>query len=269
MTSRAAEPAYDAGAWAVLSRRLSPYLDLALGLLAAGFAVFSLLSTSLASVDPRLHDADVLAVGATLVAGLSLAWRRRRPVTAFAVFVVCCLVVVLRGHYIGLLSVILLFSLYSLTVHGHRRRDGVAGLVVSLLVFVGLALLDIPDLGTADLLQACALLVAAWAVGDAIRSRRGQASERQGTRRDHSAAVAGGGWCKGAATGGVRRGVAARSRVTQGQWLRRPHRTNGPNDPVQASKSARGPPSVCRSGGASPPVVELVETTTTSAPETV
>ena len=45
-------------------------------------------------------------------------------------------------------------------------------------MFVGLALLDVPDLGTSDLLQACALLLAAWAVGDAIRSRRGQARER-------------------------------------------------------------------------------------------
>ncbi len=194
MTSRAAEPAYDAGAWAVLSHRLSPYADLALGLVAAGFAVASLLITSPASIDPRLHEPDALAVGATLVAGLTLVWRRRRPVAAYAVFVVCCLVVVLRGHYIGLLSVILLFSLYSLAAHGHRRRDGVAGLVVALLVFVGLALLDIPDLGTSDLLQACALLLAAWAVGDAIRSRRGQARERlqiaeqeAASARDHAA----------------------------------------------------------------------------------
>ncbi len=178
MTSRAAEPAYDAGAWAVLSRRSAPYLDPALGVVAAGFAALSLLTTPADSIDPRLHDPDVLAVAATVVAGLSLAWRRRRPVPAYAVFVVCCLAVVLPGHYVGLLSVLLLLSLYSLTAHGHRRRDGVLGLVVALLVFVGLALLDIPDLGTSDLLQACALLLAAWAVGDAIRSRRGQADER-------------------------------------------------------------------------------------------
>ena len=37
---------------------------------------------------------------------------------------------------------------------------------------MGLALLDVPDLGTSVLLQSLALLVAAWAVGDAIRSRR-------------------------------------------------------------------------------------------------
>ena len=92
-------------------------------------------------------------------------------------FVSCCLVVTLTGHYIGLLSVLLLFSLYSLAAHS-RRRNGVVGLVLCLLVFIGLAVLDVPDLGTSDLLQSCALLVAAWALGDAIRSRRTQQSER-------------------------------------------------------------------------------------------
>ena len=47
-----------------------------------------------------------------------------------------------------------------------------------LLTFIGLAVLDVPDLGTSDLLQACALLLTAWALGDAIRSRRTQQSER-------------------------------------------------------------------------------------------
>jgi signal transduction histidine kinase len=85
--------------------------------------------------------------------------------------VVGSLVVSLTGHYIGLLSVLMLFSLYSLAAHG-RRRDGLVGLGVGVLCFVGLALLDVPDLGTSVLLQSLALLVAAWALGDAIRWRR-------------------------------------------------------------------------------------------------
>ena len=35
MTGRVAEQSYDIGAWAALTRRLSPYLDLAIGLAAA------------------------------------------------------------------------------------------------------------------------------------------------------------------------------------------------------------------------------------------
>jgi len=172
----------------MLARRLSPYLDLAIGLAAAALSVASLLSTDIASIDPRLDPADPSSVAATLVAGLSLVWRRRRPVAAFTVFVTCCLVVTLTDHYIGLLSVLLLFSLYSLAAHS-RRRNGVAGLVLCLLVFIGLAVLDVPDLGTSDLLQACALLLTAWALGDAIRSRRIQQSERLRIAEQEAAAA--------------------------------------------------------------------------------
>ena len=186
MSGRAAVPPYDGGPWAALSRRLSPHLDLGLGVVAAALAVASLVSTDMAALDPRLESADVISVVATAVAGLSSGWRRSRPVTAFVVFVACCLVVTLPGHYIGLLSVLLLFALYSLAAHGGRRA-GVVGLVSSILVFIGLALLDIPDLGTSDLLEACALLLAAWALGDVIRSRRAEQAERLRAARQEAA----------------------------------------------------------------------------------
>jgi signal transduction histidine kinase len=177
MTGREAEQAHDHGAWAMLGRRLAPYLDLAIGLAAAVLSVVSLLGTEVASIDARLEPADPLSVAATVVAGLSLVWRRRRPLASFGVFVTCCLVVTLTDHYVGLLSVLLLFSLYSLAAHS-RRRNGVTGLVLVLFIYLGLALQDVPDLGTSDLLQACALLLTAWALGDAIRSRRTQQSTR-------------------------------------------------------------------------------------------
>jgi len=172
-----AERSYDVGTWATLSRRLSPYLDVTLALVATVMSVLSLVSTDVAAIDPRLEPPDPVAVIATAIAGLSLVWRRSRPVASFSVFTAGCLVVTLTDHYIGLLSVVLLFSLYSLAAHG-RRRQGVIGLVASIVVFNVLALLDVPDLRTSDLLQAFALLVVAWAVGDAIRSRRAHQTER-------------------------------------------------------------------------------------------
>jgi signal transduction histidine kinase len=178
MTGRAAEPSYEVSAWALLSRRLSPYVDAVLGVAAATVALTALLGSDLTGLDPRLLPPNGLAVVATLVAGLALAWRRTRPVPAFAVFMVACLVVTLTDHYIGLLSVLLLVSLYSLAAHGHRRRDGVIGLVLSLVAYVGLALIDVPDLRTVDVLLAGALLLTAWALGDAIRSRRAQQAGR-------------------------------------------------------------------------------------------
>jgi len=178
MTGRATDASYDDGVWSTMSRRFAPYLDLTLGVVAAGMSVASLLATDIAAIDPRLQPADVVSVSATLVACLSLIWRRTRPVTSFCVFVAGCLVVTLTDHYIGLLSVLLLFSLYSLATHGSRRLHGVLGLLASIVVFIGLALLDVPDLRTSDLVQACALLLAAWALGDAIRSRRAQQAQR-------------------------------------------------------------------------------------------
>ena len=96
--------------------------------------------------------------------------------------------VTLTDHFIGLLSIVMLFSLYSLAAHG-RRRQGVIGLVASIVVFNVLALLDVPDLRTADLLQAFALLVVAWAVGDAIRSRRANQAERLRVAEQEAAAA--------------------------------------------------------------------------------
>ena len=186
MTSRAAEQAHDIGAWAALTKRVSPYLDIMLGLGAAAISVVSLLSTDVATIDSRLEPSDPVSVAATSVAGLSLVWRRSRPVASFALFVSCCLVVTLTDHYIGLLSVLLLFSLYSLAAHG-RRRDAVAGLAVCLLTFIGLAVLDVPDLRTSDVLEAWALLLTAWALGDAIRSRRSQQLQRLRTAEQEAA----------------------------------------------------------------------------------
>src|SRR3954449_9804714 len=157
--------------WTVASRWLAPYLDPAIGVVATAAALASLLATDPSSVDPRLADPDLVSVVATMAAAGGLAWRRSRPLASYAVFVCGSLLVSLTGHYIGLLSVLLLFSMYSLAAHG-RRRHALIGLGVGVLCFIGLALLDVPDLGASDLLQALALLLAAWAVGDAVRSRR-------------------------------------------------------------------------------------------------
>jgi signal transduction histidine kinase len=159
--------------WAEASRRLAPYLDPALGIVAAALALASLLATDPASIDPRLEDPDLLSAVATVVAAGALAWRRTWPVASYAVFVAGALVVSGTFHYIGLLSVLMLLSLYSLTTHG-RRRDALLGLAAGVASFVGLGLAGVPDLRTKDVLLAIALLVAAWAVGDAVRSRREQ-----------------------------------------------------------------------------------------------
>ncbi|GAB3591263.1 hypothetical protein GCM10027446_08610 [Angustibacter peucedani] len=157
------------GGW----RRAGLVLDVGLAVVAAALALASLLATDVDTVDPRLHDPDLLAAVATVVAAGALAWRRSRPVVSYVVFVVGAVVVSATYHYIGLLSVLMLLSLFSLATYG-SRRDGVLGLGAGAAVFVGLGLAGVPDLRTKDVLLAIALLVASWAVAEALRARRDQ-----------------------------------------------------------------------------------------------
>jgi signal transduction histidine kinase len=159
-------------AWGALGRRLDPFLDPAIGVAAAAFALTVFLLADLGELDPRLQEPNVLAAIATVVAAGSLAWRRRRPRAAYGVFVAGALVVSGSFHYIALLSpYLLLFSLYSLAAHSSRRAAAV-GLGVGIACFGGLTLVGVPDLPTKDLVKSTALLVAAWAVGEVIRTRR-------------------------------------------------------------------------------------------------
>ena len=112
-----------------------------------------------------------------MLAGLALALRRIRPITAFVVLAAGDVVVSLTNHYVALLPLLLLLSLYSVAAFASRRA-GIAALVVSIAAFVALALIGVPDLRLSDVVQSSALLVAAWALGYAVRSRRQQETER-------------------------------------------------------------------------------------------
>jgi signal transduction histidine kinase len=164
-------PVYRRTAWAKLVRRLGPFVDPAIGVVAAALALTSFLTTDIGELDPRLQGPNALAAVATVVAAGSLAWRRRRPRTAYGVFLACALVVSGSFHYIALLSVLLLFSLYSLTTHA-SRRDAAVGLGLGMASFLGLAVAGVPDLATKDLVLSLSLLLAAWAVGEVVRTRR-------------------------------------------------------------------------------------------------
>ena len=157
--------------WESMVRRVDPFLDPVIALVAAGLSLAKLLSVDMDTLDPRLHEPDLLAAVATVVAAGSLAWRRTRPAISYGVFVAGAFVVSGSFHYIGLLSILMLFSLYSLATHG-TRKEGLAGLGGGIVCFAVLGLGGVPDLRTKDMLLAVALLVAAWAVAEALRSRR-------------------------------------------------------------------------------------------------
>jgi hypothetical protein len=68
MTGHLAERSYDVGTWATLSRRLSPYLDVTIALVAAVMSVLSLVSTDVETIDPRLEPLHAVTVIATTIA---------------------------------------------------------------------------------------------------------------------------------------------------------------------------------------------------------
>jgi signal transduction histidine kinase len=170
-------PANRRSVWGSRARRADRFLDAAIAIVAVTLAVTSFLTADLDAIDPQLHDPDALATVATAVAAGSLAWRRRRPVASYTVFVAGALVVSGSFHYIGLLAILMVFSLFSLATHG-SRREGVVGLGAGIACFVGLGLAGVPDLRIKDVLLAVALLVASWAVAEALRSRRDQQRNR-------------------------------------------------------------------------------------------
>src|SRR6478735_3161081 len=171
MTPVLVPPADRRRGWGALARRLDPFVDPAIAVLAVALGLASLLSADVGTIDSRLRPPDVLAAVATVVAAGSLAWRRTRPRLSYGVFLAGAVVVSGSYHYIGLLSVMVLFSLYSLTTHA-SRRDAALGLGAGIACFAGLAVAGVPDLRVKDLLLAVSLLVAAWAVGEVVRTRR-------------------------------------------------------------------------------------------------
>ena len=141
-----AERSYDVGTWAALSRRLSPYLDIAIGLVATVMAVLSLVSTDVATIDPRLEPAD--PVGGDRHRG-------RRPVAGLASDPAGGVVRRLHRRQPGgdpdrplHRPAVGADAVQPLLAGRSRRRGARAGRPgAGIVVFVVLALLDVPDLG--------------------------------------------------------------------------------------------------------------------------
>ena len=164
------------------ARRLWPvggtfWLDVVVGVCAALAALIAHITSNLATLDPRLLPPSLLSCTATVIAALGLVLRRTRPIVGFVILATATSVVSLTDHYVAVLPLLLLISLYSVTAHSSRLA-GVVTLVSSILIFMALALIGVPDLRLSAVVQSSALLIAAWAVGLAVRSGRIGAMER-------------------------------------------------------------------------------------------
>ena len=120
-------------------------MDVVVGLCAALAALIAHRTSDLSTLDPRLLPPSLLSSAATVIAALGLVLRRVHPIVGFVILAAATSVMSLTDHYVAVLPLLLLISLYSVTVNS-SRLTGVLTLVCSILIFVALVLVGVPDL---------------------------------------------------------------------------------------------------------------------------
>jgi signal transduction histidine kinase len=162
-------------------RRHATRLDAALGALVATLGVLSLWSTpALATFDYR--EPDPLGVGLTLLAGAAVAGRSRWPVPALLVACVAALTPLQLGFPQSVATFAPLLILYTIAARRPMSVSAPAAVLVYLLV--GLLLVTGPMQPTlADWVSNTFMIVAVWAVGRSVRSRRAESAGREERNR--------------------------------------------------------------------------------------
>ncbi len=162
-------------------RRHASKLDALLGVVVAVFGVLSLWSTPRAGTfDYR--EPDALAVVLTLLAGAAVALRGRWPVPALALASAAALTPLALGYPQTVATFTPLLVLYTVAAGRPVRVSAPAAIGVYLLV--GLLLAAGPVEPTiADWVSNTFMVVAVWAVGWSVRSRRAQSAGREERNR--------------------------------------------------------------------------------------
>jgi signal transduction histidine kinase len=162
-------------------RRHASKLDALLGVVVAVFGVLSLWSTPRAGTfDYR--EPDALAVVLTLLAGAAVALRGRWPVPALALASAAALTPLALGYPQTIATFTPLLVLYTVAAGRPVRVSAPAAIGVYLLV--GLLLAAGPVEPTiADWVSNTFMVVAVWAVGWSVRSRRAQSAGREERNR--------------------------------------------------------------------------------------
>ncbi len=153
------------------ARRAPGWVDPVLGAAAVAVSLVVAVTADVAAIDPRLHPATVPYLLLTALGASGLTLWRRRPLLGFLVVAVSGTVVSAAGYFIGALSLVLLVALYAVAANSSRER-ALVGLGVTAVVYLGLSLAGVPDLGITDAVGGVAMSVAAVAVGEVARLRR-------------------------------------------------------------------------------------------------
>ncbi len=162
-------------------RRLATRLDVALGAAVAAFGVLSLWSAP-TSVTFDFREPDVVGVALVLLAGAGVAVRTRWPLPALAVASVGGLTPLALGYPQSVATFAPLLVLYTVAARRPGTVSAPAALVVYLLV--GLLLVGGPMTATlADWVSNTFMIVAVWAVGRNVLSRRAESLVREERNR--------------------------------------------------------------------------------------
>jgi signal transduction histidine kinase len=162
-------------------RRHATSLDAALGAAVAAFGTLSLWAAPV-SVTFDFRDPDPLGVALVLLAGAGVAVRGRWPVPALAVASFGGLMPLLLGYPQSVATLAPLLALY--TVAARRPATVSASAAVVLYLLVGLLLVAGPmDATIADWVNNTFTIVAVWAVGRNVLSRRAETLGREERNR--------------------------------------------------------------------------------------
>ncbi len=148
-------------------------MDLVIGAAAMVVAVTVAANADTAAVDPRLQPATGLALVLTGVAASGITLWRRQPLLGVLVIAAATTAVSAGGYIVGVLPVLMVAALCALAANGTRRQT-VLGLGITAAGYVGLWLAHVPDLSSADVVTSLSICLAAVAVGEALRQRRGR-----------------------------------------------------------------------------------------------
>ena len=153
------------------ARRAPAWVDAVAGVVAAAVAVTVLLTSDLPAIDDRLREPTIWTAAITGLGALGIGLRRRQPLLGVLLVGGAATVVSATGYYTAVLPYLTLAALYAVGAHG-TRRQAVAGVVLVVACFAGLASAGVPDLTPGDVVTSSALGAAAAAVGDTMRLRR-------------------------------------------------------------------------------------------------
>ena len=169
-------------------RRLSPPTwDAALAILMAAIAILEVIASHPTPGGPDFMPNDVWALSLRLGCAATLAFRRRYPTVSYAFAWVLGLVLIIGDYQFGVLTLVLLIGLYSVTAHATPPRviSAAVGTVAGITI---VALSKPPDLSASGAVWASVFFAGSAVTGHVMRRDRSRRATELNERQIDAAA---------------------------------------------------------------------------------